>query len=136
MNPIEEIMNDPEALAIVKDALEKGVVIDGFTLFDDDVIVVDDTPEKSIEIRRRSSLVGYLGLATAMAQMSYIPHIDDIVLSDGKRTKKIDIYRKYVPNPDAQPRNDPCKCGSGKKCELPTHAKAMGWASGFNGRAT
>ncbi len=116
MNPREEIMNNPESLAILKDALEKGVVIDGFTLVDDNIILVDDEDVKVFDdpIRRRSSSVG-LGLATAMAQMAYIPYIDDIVLSDGPRTKKINIYRKYKPNPDAQPRNERCKCGSGKK---------------------
>ena len=116
MNPREEIMKNPESLAILKDALEKGVVIDGFTLVDDNIILVDDEDVKVFDdpIRRRSSSVG-LGLATAMVQMTYIPHIDNIVLSNGKHTKKIDIYRRYEPNPDAQHRNERCKCGSGKK---------------------
>jgi uncharacterized protein YecA (UPF0149 family) len=57
----------------------------------------------------------YLALATMMAQVEHAPYIDDVILSGGKRTKRIDIYREYKPDPDAQPRNERCKCGSGKK---------------------
>ena len=117
INTRQQIMNNPEALAIMKDALEKGVLIDGFSLVDDNIIVIDDTDtyEENIPIRRRSSPLGYLGIATSIAQMAYLPYIDDIVLSDSRRTKKIDIYREHKPDPDAQPRNERCKCGSGKK---------------------
>ena len=37
--------------------------------------------------------------------------------------EKIMVWKRYYIEPN-------------EKSELPTHAKAMGWASGFNGRAT
>jgi uncharacterized protein YchJ len=47
---------------------------------------------------------------------AYAPEIN-LVIND-RPVKKIDIYRKYVPNPDQQPRNEKCKCGSGKKYKV------------------
>ena len=82
----------------------------------ENVISLDSLEGLEIRPRRpRRSYLPYLGFATMMAQAAHAPYIDDIVLSDGPRTKKVDIYRKYEPNPDSQPRNEKCKCGSGKK---------------------
>lgn len=106
----EEIMKNPEVVEVIKDALEKGVVIEGFTLEedkDDDGLVTRPT---------KSKINGYLGFAMMASAMSSLVDSEYTVHDITKKhTKKIDIYRKYVPNPDAQPINEKCKCGSGKK---------------------
>jgi len=109
MNIREQIMNNPESLGILKGALSKGVVIEGFKLVDDNVIVVDSLPDFVIP-------ESYAYHAREVMEMKST--VDDITrtsMNFGARTKKIEIYRRYEPNPDAQPRNERCKCGSGKK---------------------
>ena len=109
MNIREQIMKDPKALVLLTDALSKGVLIEGFKLVDDNVIVVDSLPDFVIP-------ESYAYHAREVMEMKSI--VDDITrasMNFGARTKKIDVYRRYEPNPDAQPRNERCKCGSGKK---------------------
>lgn len=119
MNPIEKLINDPESVEVIKDALALGV-IEGFSLENDPKIVLDPIEGLELDVRPRRQSYRYLGFAmmasamSGLADIDYTPY-DKIALSGGKRTKRIDIYREYKPNPDAQPRNERCKCGSGNK---------------------
>ena len=65
-----------------------------------------------------SDILKMIGAIYGSTYLEYKSAIDLATINFDRSVKKIDIYRKYVPNPDQQPRNEKCKCGSGKKYKV------------------
>jgi uncharacterized protein YecA (UPF0149 family) len=102
----------------LNETIQKCFDICGYDVYDICMALIEEKEKPVKETKRHYGILGVAGMMIAamprVAQIDYTSY-DKIALSRGTRTKRIDIYREYKPDPDAQPRNERCKCGSGKK---------------------